>query len=84
MKLKTVLAAMTLAAAPALAQTAVGPQPDPVKLEFSRANLSLIAAGIMKLPYDQALPLLTDLQKQLDAQAPKAAPVAEKPKAAKN
>jgi hypothetical protein len=34
----------------------------------------------MKLPYEQAQPLLADLQKQLDAQAPKPAPIAEKPK----
>lgn len=66
MKINFAVAAVLLAASPAIAQTAA--TPDPVKLEVSRANLGLIAAGIMKLPYEQAQPLLADLQKQLDAQ----------------
>ena len=78
MKTMVLVVVLVTTAAPAFAQAV--PQPDPAKLDISRANLTLIAAGIMKLPYEQAQPLLADLQKQLDAQAPKPAPIAEKPK----
>jgi hypothetical protein len=65
-----IVTAALLAASPALAQKP-GPQPDPVKFEVSRAVLAVIASGIMKLPYEQAQPLLSEMQRQLDAQTPK-------------
>jgi hypothetical protein len=45
---------------------------DRVKIDVSRADLQAIGQGIMKLPYETAAPLLIELQKQLEVQAPKA------------
>jgi hypothetical protein len=58
---------------PTFAQAPPAASNDPVKIELSRASLAAIAAGIMKLSYETAAPLLNDLQRQLDAQTPKAA-----------
>jgi hypothetical protein len=59
--------ALTLASA-ALAQAPT----DHVKIDVTRADLQVIGQGIMKLPYETAAPLLIELQKQLEAQTPKA------------
>jgi hypothetical protein len=63
---------------PAIAQTPSTPAPstpsaeikfpDPIKLTVSRATLQLIGQGVMKLPYEAAAPVLTDLQRQLNDQ----------------
>jgi len=45
---------------------------DHVKIDVTRADLQAIGQGIMKLPYETAVPLLIELQKQLEAQTPKA------------
>jgi hypothetical protein len=45
---------------------------DHVKIDVTRADLQAIGRGIMKLPYKTAAPLLVELQKQLEAQTPKA------------
>jgi hypothetical protein len=45
---------------------------DHVKIDVTRADLQTIGQGIMKLPYETAAPLLIDLQKQIEAQTPKA------------
>jgi hypothetical protein len=82
--LKLALAAsLTLALVPRVSAQA---PTDHVKIDVTRADLQTIGQGIMKLPYETAAPLLIDLQKQLEAQTPKAeAPVpaaAAKPEAA--
>jgi hypothetical protein len=76
--LKTALVA-TLSLALAGAAFAQAPT-DHVKIDVTRADLQTIGQGIMKLPYETAAPLLIELQKQLEAQTPKAeapAPVAK-------
>jgi hypothetical protein len=45
---------------------------DRVKIDVTRADLQAIGQGVMKLPYETAAPLLIELQKQLEAQTPKA------------
>jgi hypothetical protein len=45
---------------------------DHVKIDVTRAELQAIGQGIMKLPYETAAPLLIELQKQLEAQTPRA------------
>jgi hypothetical protein len=45
---------------------------DHVKIDVTRAELQTIGQGVMKLPYETAAPVLIELQKQLDAQTPKA------------
>jgi hypothetical protein len=74
------VAALISPTGPVFAQSAP-PAADPVKIELSRASLAAIASGIMKLPYEMAAPLLNDLQRQLDAQTPKAAAPAPAPDA---
>jgi hypothetical protein len=57
----------------AFASTALAQAPnDRVKLDITRAELQVIGQGIMKLPYETAAPLLIELQKQLEAQTPRA------------
>jgi hypothetical protein len=57
----------------ALASAALAQAPaDRVKIDVSRAELQVIGQGVMKLPYETAAPLLIELQKQLEAQTPKA------------
>jgi hypothetical protein len=76
--LKLALAAFsTLALVPAVFAQAAA---DHVKIDVTRADLQTIGQGIMKLPYETAAPLLIELQKQLEAQTPKAeAPPVAKP-----
>jgi len=69
------LAAVGILAATAMsfAQDAPAPAPkmvapDVVTLKIPAAELQLIAAGVMKLPYEQAAPIIADLQAQLNAQ----------------
>jgi hypothetical protein len=45
---------------------------DHVKIDVTRAELQAIGQGVMKLPYETAAPLLIELQRQLEAQTPKA------------
>ena len=47
---------------------------DHVKINVTRAELLAIGQGVMKLPYETAAPLLIELQRQFEAQAPKAEP----------
>jgi hypothetical protein len=47
---------------------------DHVQIDVTRAELQAIGQGIMKLPYETAAPLLIELQKQLEAQTPRAEP----------
>lgn len=75
--LKLALAAtLTLAFVPAVFAQA---PTDHVKIDITRAQLQTIGQGIMKLPYETAVPLLTELQLQLEAQTPKAEAPAAKP-----
>jgi hypothetical protein len=68
--LKLALAAsLTLALVPRVSAQA---PTDHVKIDVTRADLQTIGQGIMKLPYETAAPLLIELQKQLEAQTPKA------------
>ena len=46
---------------------------DHVKIDVTRAELQAIGQGVMKLPYETAVPLLIELQKQIEAQTSKAA-----------
>lgn len=62
-----IVAAALFAAGAAIAQDAK-PIPvlvDPVPLTVSRATLQVIGKGVMKLPYEEAAPVLNDLQAQL-------------------
>jgi hypothetical protein len=77
--LKTALVA-TLSLALAGAAFAQAPT-DRVKIDVSRADLQAIGQGVMKLPYETAAPLLIELQKQLEAQTPKAEAPAPAPAA---
>ena len=81
MKRAILSAALAAAACIAMTAEAIGQTapagPDPVKLEISRATLAKIAQGAMKLPYEDAAPILNELQRQLDAQTPK--PTDKKP-----
>ena len=70
--LKLALAA-TLTLAPVPAGLAQAPT-DHVKIDVTRADLQAIGQGVMKLPYETAAPLLIELQKQLEAQTPRAEP----------
>jgi hypothetical protein len=45
---------------------------DHVKIDVTRADPQAMGQGIMKLPYETAAPLLIELQKQREAQTPKA------------
>ena len=59
---------------------------DRVKIDVTRAELQAIGQGVMKLSYETAAPLLIELQKQIEAQTPKAegpAPVAKSEPSAK-
>jgi hypothetical protein len=59
---------------------------DHLKIDVTRADLQLIGQGIVKLPYETAAPLLIELQRQIEAQTPKAeapAPVAKSEPSAK-
>lgn len=62
-----------VAVALSLAANAASAQEITFKLEVSQATLNLIAQGIMKLPYEQAAPILNDLKRQVDAQTAKPA-----------
>jgi hypothetical protein len=77
--LKTALVA-TLSLALAGAAFAQAPT-DHVKIDVTRADLQAIGQGVMKLPYETAAPLLIELQKQLEAQTPKAEAPAPAPTA---
>lgn len=75
--MKKLLIAGILLATPAFAEE---PQ-STITINVSRQSLQIIGAGLMKLPYETSAPVLTDLQKQLEAanEKAKAAP-AEEPK----
>lgn len=67
-----------------MAAPAFGAEPQPtdrIKLDISRAELTAVAQGLMKLPYEQAAPILNDLSAQVNAQdkKPEAAPVVPTP-----
>jgi hypothetical protein len=64
-------ATLTLALVPAVSAQA---PTDHIKIEVTRADLQAIGQGVMKLPYETAAPLLIELQKQLEAQTPRAEP----------
>jgi hypothetical protein len=68
---------LRLAVAASLTLTLVSPvfaqaPTDHVKIDVTRADLQTIGQGIMKLSYETAAPVLIELQKQLEAQTPKA------------
>lgn len=79
-KLKAVAAAALvfcyLAGGAAIAQPATAIPPERIKLDLDRSTLALIAQGVMKLPYEQAAPILNELQRQLEAQQKPTTPAA--------
>lgn len=61
-----------LSIAAAMITAAAAQQPtDRVRLELSREQIQAIANGIMELPYKQAAPLLNEIARQVQDQAPK-------------
>lgn len=70
----TLAAAVFAVASAAIAQTpSTPPAPtapiavqDPLNMVISRTTLQAIAKGVMKLPYEEAAPILNDLQAQLN------------------
>lgn len=71
------LACLIGSSMPAFCQTAPAPT-DHIKIDVTRAQLQAIGQGVMKLPYETAAPILTELQAQLNA-ADKAVADAAKP-----
>jgi hypothetical protein len=73
---------LTIGSRRACAADAPAAVPDPVTLTVTRATLQTIGAGVMKLPYETAAPVLNDLQAQLNAQDKAAADKAKTPEPA--
>jgi hypothetical protein len=66
-----ICAAATVLPIANVARAEPGALPDRIKLEISRAEAQAIWQGLMKLPYETSAPLLTELQRQLEAQTEK-------------
>lgn len=54
------------------------PAPSRVIFSFTMEQLQTIAKAVSKLPYEEAAPVIAELQKQLSAQQQKSEPIKHK------